>query len=589
MTLQTHDRFASLVDHFARALLPDLAIRSLLLMGVVGVAVLALRRASAATRHWAWLLGFVGLLLLPLTSAALPGLRVLPRLGAHAAAERMSANMPLPKIIASSPPHTMATEPPPTGLSSFAEPRVAIARQTDMTWPGWIALAWVVGTALLLARLVLGYVGLWRLQRRCVRLSDGQWQDPLDRACRAVGVRRPVRLLADPRSVMPMTWGLWHAKLLLPAEAAGWEPARRDDVLLHELGHVRRFDCATQLLAQIACAAYWFNPLVWFAWHRLQVERERACDDIALNAGTAAAGYAQHLLECAASFPRLPFTMPALAMARPSTLEQRLRNILDSGRNRAALGRRSAGVMVCLLLFVLAPVAILHAQEPKPATRTPRTSLATRPTTRPNAAVPPPRPITARQDGEKPTMGQGPTCAFNATIYELRIPPDKIGQLDASTLTDAAITPAGFEKALADLGKSRAMYHADQSVRLVSDLIEFGTSVPITTNSQVTNRGQMVNTVRYQTVGASFSIAGKVAGPDKIDCDLKIELSAASEMQQKVGPGLTQPLFRRATMLHNGTARPKKPFVILSADAANTDADGKAVVYVAKVTFGTPE
>ena len=108
---------------------------------------------------------------------------------------------------------------------------------------------------------------------------------------------------------MPMTWGLWRARLLVPEQAADWPAGQRRDVLLHELGHIRRWDCLTHLLSQLACALYWFNPLAWVAARRMQVERERACDDLVLNRGAEASAYARHLLRSVSS------SVPALRLA----------------------------------------------------------------------------------------------------------------------------------------------------------------------------------------------------------------------------------------------------------------------------------
>ena len=75
-------------------------------------------------------------------------------------------------------------------------------------------------------------------------------------------------------------WGLLAPNvILLPADADSWGEDRLRAVLLHELAHIRRNDWESRLIAQIMCAVYWFNPLVWFAARRMQVEAERACDD----------------------------------------------------------------------------------------------------------------------------------------------------------------------------------------------------------------------------------------------------------------------------------------------------------------------
>ncbi|MCA9068637.1 MAG: PQQ-binding-like beta-propeller repeat protein, partial [Planctomycetaceae bacterium] len=100
-------------------------------------------------------------------------------------------------------------------------------------------------------------------------------------------------------------------------------------------------------VTRIICAIYWFHPLVWFAAWQMRIERERACDDLVLATGMKPADYAEELVEIAATYrsPRW-VTVSALAMARTSQLEDRLRCLLDSNRPRVRLSHRALSLLL---------------------------------------------------------------------------------------------------------------------------------------------------------------------------------------------------------------------------------------------------
>jgi beta-lactamase regulating signal transducer with metallopeptidase domain len=243
----------------------------------------------------------------------------------------------------------------------------------------WVVVLWAGVAVFLLAPLLSGWLGVRRLAARSIELDDESVRALVSELARRIGVSRAPHLLAGPAGTMPMTWGIMRPVIVLPAEGLAWPAARLEAVLLHELAHVARRDCLTQLVAGLARAVHWFNPLVWVAARQMRVERELACDDVALQSGARASDYAQELLGLARVHRAPAWTaMAAVAMARPNQLANRLRAVLDEGRSRSRAGWREVmGTTTVAAVLILPLAAMVPAQVPVAPPQAPRPWLST--------------------------------------------------------------------------------------------------------------------------------------------------------------------------------------------------------------------
>lgn len=310
------------------------------------------RRTSAATRHLTWTLVVASLLLLPVAW------RVAPRWSVAAAGPATAETTMLaaePAIEDGSGSVRVAASTSPGVAAPATAPRDATIAGAWAVPAGIVALGvYAVGLAGVLLSLALHHGRTRRLAARATEVHDGPWIELLAAASAEIGVRRPVRLLRSREVGLPMTFGTRVPSILVPATADLWSDDRRQAVLLHELAHVARYDCLTQTLALVACAAYWPHPAVWWVARQLRVERELACDDRVLAAGAEARAYAGHLLDLAYSLGGRQAPALAVSMARPSQLEGRLMAALDPARNR-----RSPGVVALATLGAVASLAVM--------------------------------------------------------------------------------------------------------------------------------------------------------------------------------------------------------------------------------------
>ncbi len=363
----------------------DAAVRG----AVVLVAALALthllRRRSAAARHLVWVGAIVVQLLLPLFAlwdgrpqwnVAIPSAvaNVMPVEIARAPAARVDVTMPAPTTQRDN-----SSQPLQLQLNiNQPAPTLDAGRQTSLSNPAGapapavtgkqlLLVLWIAGAVLIIIRLIVGTSMVAALARKGARVDDGNWLSLAQRLSNTLGIDRPLTLLRGQKLGVPVTWGIVYPIVLLPDDADSWTEERRRFVLVHEMAHVKRLDALTQLAGQFALALFWFNPLVWVANRRMQMEREHACDDYVIRHGTTPSMYAEELLSMVRSLGTSDRTaqpaFAALAMARRSEFEGRMLSILDPvlDRHPLARGRAVTGALAAMVLVV--PLAALHPYQ----------------------------------------------------------------------------------------------------------------------------------------------------------------------------------------------------------------------------------
>lgn len=361
--------------------------KATLILAIARVLLMAMPRASAATKHIVATATLVAVAAMPIATVVVPAWHIVVEKPAPAPAATETKTGPKTIVGATDAEEGGETVTVTGGASASIgtaislakatgvvpdEPLTAMSRAmniTQSTWKGMIALALGGVTLLMFGQMLLGMAGVWHVTKNAEELTQDAALVELDHARDALALSRDVRLLRSGRISVPVLWGFFKPVLLLPADVVTWPAERLRVVLMHELAHLKRFDGISLIATRIAVSIFWYHPLAWSLERAGRSECERACDDLVLAGGTKPSEYADHLLAIARSMPTFdPFRSVTLAMSRKSQLEGRLLSILQPDVARRILSGRGVAVACALAVAVIIPVSALRltAEQPKP-------------------------------------------------------------------------------------------------------------------------------------------------------------------------------------------------------------------------------
>jgi beta-lactamase regulating signal transducer with metallopeptidase domain len=185
----------------------------------------------------------------------------------------------------------------PVSLVSITEGRSDwLTNRTEQILP-WLDGLWMLGVLLLTVRTVGGWMQLERLRRKSCGVVSAHVEQSFLRICKRINVSRRVILRVSDQVISPMAMGVWRATVILPMSAVlRLTTEELEAVLAHELGHIRRWDYACNLLQTALETVLFFHPAVWWLSRKVRDRREVCCDEIAVKSCSDPLVYAQTLL-----------------------------------------------------------------------------------------------------------------------------------------------------------------------------------------------------------------------------------------------------------------------------------------------------
>lgn len=375
------------------ALLLNVSLKATLLAVTVWLILKLFRVRSVTVRHRVWTLVLGCMLLLPGIVSIAPEVGVpitwlsapspidaeASRLSAAAALQESLSQPAIPEISASDvstildvSPVRSASDIKDAAFSSLpvetadAAPKDSMdsapGRQASPLFP--LVVVYTIGVALLLSRLLIGFVHSRRLIQRA---------RPIELLASDDVPQTSHRIMESEHVRVPLTLGLWRPVIVLPVHWHTWDASVMQMALAHEAEHVRRRDTWVSLAATLNAGLYWFHPVAWLLqWHIAELA-EHACDDEVIRTTGQRIAYAQILVDMASrlSSGEARYQPIGICMAAKPMVEERVNRILDRERPLATrVGRLSSLLLAAIIAAAtivtagLSAAPITYAAEP---------------------------------------------------------------------------------------------------------------------------------------------------------------------------------------------------------------------------------
>ncbi len=333
------------------------------IMALMGCALKTLSKTSSNTRYLTACIGLSLMVLAPVVT-----FMMLDNHTPAAAGEIAPVQIP-----------AVSTTPPPAQTQniviSYDEPALpekslldTFTAKLEAALP-FCVIGWIGGVAALSLWYLGGWCQLQRLRRIGTKaVSDAVIEKTSELASR-LGVKRAVHIAESALVQVPAVIGWLKPVILLPATAlTGLDEIQLKAMIAHELAHIKRCDYLVNIAQTVIEILGFYHPAVWWMSTQIRIERENACDDIAIG-----------LLQNRKEYAKALFSMEAIrtkqhdlaVAANGGYLPHRISRLVDKSTPQHPKSGWIPTVVTFALIIALISTVAFTAQTPnEPADKT---------------------------------------------------------------------------------------------------------------------------------------------------------------------------------------------------------------------------
>lgn len=136
---------------------------------------------------------------------------------------------------------------------------------------------WILGMIAFLIIKLLEYKGFKKVFKIETQEMDDKIFSIFKQTKTELNIKGKINLIINNHISSPMTCGVIKTVVIIPKINMSDDEWRY--VFLHELTHIKRRDLWLKIVAMLACAIHWFNPLIHIAFKNLDKLCEFSCDE----------------------------------------------------------------------------------------------------------------------------------------------------------------------------------------------------------------------------------------------------------------------------------------------------------------------
>ncbi|MCI0494015.1 WG repeat-containing protein [candidate division KSB1 bacterium] len=147
-----------------------------------------------------------------------------------------------------------------------------------------LSMIWLSGSVILLLFTFISNFKLWRRIRSHSFTTNPFLLQMLEQCKKQMNITGPIKLVEMDGIRIPVLFGIAKSKILVPINFSELMTANQmKHIFLHELAHYKRNDVLISCVTTLLQIIHWFNPIIWFAFYRMRIDRELACDEMTLS------------------------------------------------------------------------------------------------------------------------------------------------------------------------------------------------------------------------------------------------------------------------------------------------------------------